>query len=437
MDDSGSATLPQLDVRTLPGPETIVRRELSNGIVVLARENFASPSVVVSGYLLVGSLDEKPEQAGLSQITAQALMRGTKRRSFQDIFEAVESIGARLGFGAGTHTTTFQGKSLVEDLDMLLELFADVLLNPAFPELELERLKAQHLTGLAIRDQDTGSRAQLAFDELSYPGHPYRIPTDGYRETVSALSPSDIKIFHSNQYVPQGMVVAIVGAVPASKAIEAIHRVFENWHTPDQRTRIELPTLERPDGIRRRDVHLEGKIQADIVLGMPGPSRFDELYLAASLGNNILGRFGLYGRIGDSVREAAGLAYYAYSSLAGGPGPGPWQVNAGVNPSNVERAVNLIQAEIQRFVTRKVTRDELVDNQANYIGRLPLQLESNEGVSGALLNIERYSLGIDYYKRYPELIAAITREQILEVARKYLDPELLSIAVAGPAEEFG
>lgn len=435
MADKKSASLPQLDVRTLPGPDSIARRELANGVVVLARENFASPSVVVSGYLHVGSLDEQPEQAGLAQLTAQALMRGTKSKSFQQIFEAIETIGARMGFGAGTHTTTFHGKSLVEDLELLLELLMGVLLNPTFPEIEIERLKAQHLTGLAIRDQDTGSRAQLAFDELTYQNHPYRIPTDGYRETVSALRPSDLKTFHSGQYGPAGMVVAIVGAVPADKAIDAVERVFGDWRGSIERTRPTLPTLQPPDSIRRSSVHLDGKSQTDIVLGVSGPSRFDELYLAASLGNSILGRFGLYGRIGDAVRDTAGLAYYAYSSLAGGPGPGPWQVNAGVNPSNVERAIEIIQAEVGRFVTRVVTVEELTDNQANYIGRLPLQLESNEGVAGALLNIERYNLGIDYYQRYPGLIAAVTREQILQVARQYLDIERLAIAVAGPAGE--
>jgi len=150
------------------------------------------------------------------------------------------------------------------------------------------------------------------------------------------------------------------------------------------------------------------------------------------LGNNILGRFGLFGRIGDAVREAAGLAYYAYSTLTGGPGPGPWQVIAGVNPANAERAIELTLHELKRFVDERVTKQELTDNQANFIGRLPLQLESNEGVAAALVNIERYGLGLDYYQRYPGLIASITRDEILEAARRFIDPDKLVIAIAGP-----
>jgi zinc protease len=138
------------------------------------------------------------------------------------------------------------------------------------------------------------------------------------------------------------------------------------------------------------------------------------------------------GRIGEVVREQAGLAYYAGSSLSGGPGPGPWHVSAGVDPSNIDQAIDLIRAEITRFVNEPVTADELSDSQANYIGRLPLSLESNAGVAGALINLERYALGLDYYRRYPDLIRAITRQDVLDAARHYLHPDRLGIAVAGP-----
>ena len=185
-------------------------------------------------------------------------------------------------------------------------------------------------------------------------------------------------------------------------------------------------------GLARRDTALPGKSQCDLVVGSIGPSRFDPEYLVASLGNNILGRFGLMGRLGDVVREQAGLAYSVASSITGGPGPGPWQVMAGVAPANVERALDLIRKEIGRFVRGGVTPQELSDNQANFIGRLPLQLESNEGVAGALVNIERFDLGLDFYQRYPELVAGITRERVRAAAARFLEPDLLAMAVAGP-----
>jgi zinc protease len=139
----------------------------------------------------------------------------------------------------------------------------------------------------------------------------------------------------------------------------------------------------------------------------------------------------MMGRIGDVVREQAGLAYYAYSSLSGGLGPGPWSVTAGVDPANIDEAIDLIRAEIDRFVTKPVSAEELSDSQANYIGRLPLALESNAGVAGALLNLERYNLGLDYYQQYTERIEAVTVEDVLAAAQHYLDPDKLAVAVAG------
>jgi zinc protease len=168
------------------------------------------------------------------------------------------------------------------------------------------------------------------------------------------------------------------------------------------------------------------------VIGTNGPRRRDPEFMSATLGNNILGQFGMMGRIGDVVREKSGLAYYAYSSLSAGLGPGSWEVSAGVNPQNVKKATDLIVDELKRFVQEGVTMDELADTKANFIGRLPLSLESNGGVASALLNIERHNLGLDYYRRYADLIDVVTGEDVLNTARKFIDPTRLAMAVAGP-----
>ena len=424
--------LPKIDRRRLPGPETIARYTLSNGIVVLVRENFLSPSVVMSGYLNVGALSDPPKKFGMANLTAAALMRGTIIRSFREIFESIESIGARLNISAGTHTTSFQGKSLAEDLEVLLTLFGEVILSPTFPEDEVTRLKGQILTGFKIREQDTGARAQMAFDEALYTDHPYSIQPDGYPETVIPLTSTDLRDFHAAHYGPDGMVIAIVGAIKNAEALRLVQEVFGDWSAAGQSRQPDLPPVVRPQAMSMIEVSLEGKQQSDIVLGTVGPSRFDDDYLSAVLANNILGRFGMYGRIGDSVRENAGLAYYSYSVISGGPGPGPWQVIAGVNPVNIDKAIVLIQDEIRKITSRRVRASELLENQANFIGRLPMQLESNEGVAGALLSLERYELGLDYYQHYPDKIASITREDVFSTAQRYLDADRGTIAIAGP-----
>lgn len=427
-------SLPELDVRSLPGSDDIVRHVLPNGITLLVRENFASPSVVLQGSLKVGALDDPEDKLGLSDLTALGLMRGTKQRSFGQIFHSIESIGARLGIASGVHATGFRGKALSEDFGQVLELLAEVLREPVFPEAEMEVLRTQRLTTLTLRDEDTGSRSQMAFSELAYPHHPYRFPSEGFHKTVNAISLEDIRRFHTASYAPEGMILAVVGAIHADDALARVSAAFSGWNATREAAMVEAGPAEQPDRILRQNVHLPGKSQSDLVLGVPGPARSNPHFLAAVLGNSILGRFGLYGRIGEAVREKAGLAYYAYSSVSGGTGPGPWQVIAGVNPRGVEEAIALTRDEIKRFITEPVSDEELLENKANFIGRMPLQLESNEGVAAAIVHLERHQLGLDYYRSYPERISAITPDDIRVAAQQFWHPDRVAIAVAGEQE---
>lgn len=416
---------------TLPGPEDTHRVVLPNGITVLGRSNFNSPSVTINGYVRAGSLAETDEKLGLADFMASSLMRGTQTRTFDEIFNELESVGASLGYDSGAVSTSFGGRALAEDLPMLLGLLADTLREPVFPGDEVEKLRAQLLTGLAIRAQDTSDMADLIFNQIVFDGHPYGRPDDGWPETIQAITRQDLVEFHRAYFGPKGLVIAIVGAVDPQQAVDEVQRVLGGWQAEGQREAPELPPVKRLDETVKRHHPIAGKPQSDVVVGTVGPRRTDPEYLAASLGNSVLGQFGMMGRIGDVVREKSGLAYYAYSNLSSGIGPGTWQVNAGVNASNVGKATDLIVKELKRFVDEGVTEDELADSQANYIGRLPLSLESNGGVAGALINIERYDLGLDYYRRYAGLVKAVTPGHVLEAAQKYVHPDRLGIATSG------
>ena len=421
-----------LSPQTLPGPDDITLVQLDNGVRLVTRPNFHSLSVTLSGFLFAGGLFDPDDKLGLADFTASALMRGTQRRDFQQIYDTLESVGASLGIDGGTHTIGFGGKALAEDLDLLLSLLSEVLFEPAFSSNQVERLRAQLLTGLAIRAQDTGDMASLTFDQMIYAGHPYSRPDDGFPETIQAITRNDLIDFHRTIFGPRDMVIAIVGAVEPGYVLERVSHYFSQWKNPTQPDVPQLPPVSPLDGLLTRKTTIEGKSQADIVMGAAGLPRSSPDYMAAALGNNILGQFGMMGRIGESVREKAGLAYYAHSSLSAGYGPGPWSVSAGVAPANIEQAVALIRQEIARFVSEPVTDEELADSQAHFVGRLPLSLETNSGVAGALINLVRYDLGLDYYLRYTDLVRAVTVEDVLAAASSYLDPDRLGIAVAGP-----
>ncbi|MBN1287127.1 MAG: insulinase family protein [Anaerolineae bacterium] len=419
----------------LPGPDNITRRVLPNGITVLVRENHTSPSIVINAMLRVGSVFETRAVAGLAQLTASALMRGTATRSFNDIYEPIESIGASLGIYSAGHGTFAHAKSLAEDLPLMLELLADVLRAPSFPEDQLAQLRAQITTELQYRAQDTRQQAALHFYELAYPPeHPYHFSQRGYPDTVPELTRERVQDFHQKYYGPRGMVVAIVGAVRAPAAVAQVEAALGGWENPAQPGLPALPDIPPLAQAVRRNVYIPDKSQADIVLGAAGPSRAAPDWWPAYLANNILGVFGMYGRLGDIVREKQGLAYYSYSTISGGEGRGSWRVIAGVNPKNVERALDSIVGEIARMTAEFVSEAELEDVKSNITGLLPLRLESNEGVAGSLLSIERYQLGLDYLRRYAEIVRAVTREEVLAAARHYLDPQAYAAAVAGPVE---
>jgi len=417
---------------SIPGPTDITRRELPNGIVVLVRENHASPSVIVKGCLQVGAYDERPEQAGLAAFTSAALMRGADNRAFERIYEELESVGASAGVSGGTHTTGLGAKSLVEDLPLALDVLTDVLRRPTFPRDEVEKLRGEILTDLEERAHDTRRMAGLTFYELAYPEeHPYARSLPGYAETISKLTRDDLSGFHAGGYGPQGMVIVIVGAVETAGALAQVEDAFGDWAGPTYE-RAPLPEVPPITDVRERAVSIPGKTQSDVILGYPGPARTEPDFLDAAVCNTILGVFGLMGRLGENVREKQGLAYYSFSRVDGGPGPGPWRVTAGVNPANVERAIVSIRAEIRRMCEEPVDEDELADNKAFITGSLPLRLETNGGVAGAILSMERYNLGLDYLQRYTNLIGEITAERVQAVAQRWLDPDAYARAVAGP-----
>ena len=418
---------------SLPGSHNITRVTLANGITILVYEKFDAQSVVMVGSLRVGSLYEPIEQNGLASLTASALTRGSQKRDFNAINEALEDIGADIDLGGNVNSTGFSGKSLAEDLPVIVDVLADVVRHPTFPTVQVERLRGEVLTGLQYRTQDTRYRASRAFREALYPdNHPYHQSSSGTVESVSKLMPAALNQFHNQFYGPDGMIVVIVGAVKAADAIEIVRAGFEDWSNPAQPTAPALPDLAPVTASKRANVALPGKTQSDLVLGVAGPSRFSPDFQAASLANSVLGQFGMMGRIGRSVREELGLAYYAYSQIDGGFGPGPWNVAAGVNPANVELAIDRIRDEIRRLVTEPVGEDDLADNQAYHIGHLPLQLESNEGIAYALRNMETYNLGLDYLVNYRDTINNLTRADLLNAAKHYLNPDALVIGVAGP-----
>ncbi len=426
-------TLSGSGVCKLPGMDNIVRTELPNGMTVLCHSNPLSPSVALSGYISSGSLADPLGQEGLANAVSLMLLRGSADRTFQQIYDEMESAGINLGFSCSVHTTSFSGKALTEDAGLLLDLLSQSIRYPTFPSGHLEKVKAQLMTMFALHAQDTAEMASQECDRFLFPDHPYGRPEFGTPESVFKFQCADLIQFHTDHFGSGDMTVVMTGGLDTGQMLQMICNAFEDWQRQPAPVSRHVPVVARPAHNIRRHVKIDQMSQTDINMGTLGPSRLSPDYLAGILGNSILGQFGMMGRIGAAVREKAGLAYYAGSSLNGYTDLGSWEIEAGVNPANVKKAVDLILKEVSRFRKKPVSAEELEDNQLNFVSRLPLMMESNQGVAAAVLNMERFQLGLDYYREYPAKVRAITAEQIQAVAERYLAEDGWVIASAGVA----
>lgn len=421
---------------TLPiTPETVKRVTLDNGIVVLLKDNPNNPSVTLRGRLRAGGLFDTDKTSGLAHLATAALQRGTRKRTFQKLNEELDRTGMSFGVGAGMETIGFSGKALIEDFDRLLDLAADVLMHPTFPRVETEKLRVELLADLKEADDDTQHVAYREFRALCYPAsHPYHRLSDGTAKTVKQLTLKSLADFHFRYFRPDVTTIVIVGDIRAEQAVEKIERALGKWKARGEPPDHRIPDAPALKQIVQRKMPLAGKTQADIVIGYPGLRRTDPEFYALSLGDLIFGRLGLYGRLGANVRDKQGLAYYVYSGIEANLGAGPWAVHAGVNPKNLDRAVEGIIAEIKRLRSEPVTQDELSEAKDFVTGSLALRLETNDGVASTLGDIELFELGLDYLQRYPDIIRAITPEQILATAQKYAQVESYALSIAGPVE---
>jgi zinc protease len=409
---------------------------LANGATVIVQPSPGVGAVALHGFIKAGAVADG-DRPGYARFVAASLMHGTARRTNAQIAEDLDTMGATLAITPGLEVTTVTGRALAEDLPALLGIAAEVLTEPAFPIDEVEKVRGQLITAARVNGLDTRHVAERLFRRLAFPpGHVHAQIPDGDETVLGALGPADLKTFHAHHYRPDATAMVVVGDVEAGRAAEEIARHFGGW-SPDG-------TGPRPQhdpgaadagppagGPQRRDVALPGKTQSDLALGVPGVRRADPGYYEIMMANLLLGQLGMMGRVGENVRERQGMAYYAYSDLRAGLTAGPWWVRAGVNPSNVDRAVAAILAEIETFQRDGPAADELTDARTFLVGSLAVRLETTQGLAQMLSDIELYGLGFDYLERYPSIIRGVGRDNIMAAIRRF-PTDAYTLAIAGP-----
>ena len=419
------------------------RFELPNGLVVLFQANPTSPSVSISLRVAAGACLETRKTAGLANFCGGMLKRGTTRRSKQEIGELLDFMGSHLGSSAGRHTAGVGAKARSADFEQMMELVAECALTPSFPAAEVERMRGNLITAIREDEDDTRQVAMDCLRQLVYaPEHPYSWRPIGTAETIARHHRDDLAAFHARHFRAESSALVVVGAVDLDQVKMAAERYFGQWPESGEETsgratglRVALPEI--PDasplpGTVREVSAMPAKAQADIALGHPGLRRTDPDYYAVSVMNMILGRFAMGGRLGHSVREEQGMAYYTFSTFEASFGPGPFVVRAGVHPDNVDPAIDSIMAELQRISTEPVSETELENATSALIRSLPRALETNEGLATTLHTIEQYGLGLDYLDEYPRLIGAINVDDVLAAARDHIHLGRFGVSIAGP-----
>ena len=409
-----------------------LRATLGNGVVVLAKETRKTPAVAINLAMRAGSICDPPGLQGATHLLARVIDRGTAGRSADEIAEEIDGRGISLAMTVTRHLFSVVCTCLAKDFEVILALLGDILISPTLPERELAARKGEVITAIRQDDDSPAVRAGEALMAMLYgEQHPYGRRAKGSVEIIEELTRDRLVALHAERFAPGELSAVIVGDVDASRALDAARRVFGGWRA-DAPAPVPLPPVERWSMRRRRVIPMMNKAQTDIAYGFTTITRRDPAYYAYWVMNVALGQYALGGRLGDSIRERHGMAYYVSSALDANLLEGPLVIRAGVSPANVERAIESIDEELARLRRDGLAEKELKDMQQFLIGSMPRALEANAGIANFLQATEFFGLGLDYDRRLPGILAAVTLDEVQAAARQAVDPARATIVVAGP-----
>jgi zinc protease len=410
-----------------------VRRVLDNGAVVVAQETAVSPAVTFIVGFQAGSLYED-DRPGLASFLGRVIDRGSETRTADQVAEALDDRGVTLRVVTNRHVMSVSCTCLAEDFDDMLALVGDVVHQPVFPPDEVEKRRAETITSIR-QDQDSPAiRAGEALQTMLYgAGHPYGRPAKGGIEAVERITREDLVAFHRARFAPGVMSLVAAGDVSASHVFDRAEEVFGGWKVLPPPLR-DVPPIADADGRRFVSIPMPDKSQTDIAYGFVTINRLHPAYYAYWVMNTILGQFGLGGRLAENIRERQGMAYYAFSAFDPSLGPGPLVVRAGVDPRNVERALDAIDVEVGALGKDGPTEREMAETRQFLTGSIPRMLETNQGIATFLQSAEFFGLGLDHDRRLPELISRVTIDEVRAAAAAVLQPDRAAVAIAGAAE---
>ena len=411
---------------------------LDNGLKVLLVENPSVPTVSLNASVLTGARHDPEAKAGLALMASRLLDEGTENRTSLEIAEAIESVGGAIESDGSFERIIVSAGVLNKDTDLGLELLAELLMRPIFPQEFVDKEKERTLAEIASAKDRPQVVAGWAFNELVYQDHPLHRPAHGYPDTVERITRADLLDFHRRYFVPNNVILSIVGDFQVPVLLPKIERAFAGWPGKP----IAFPTYPKPmrqTSKREKYINMPAQ-QVNIYLGHLGVTRTNPDYYALQVLDTILGGgAGFTARIPQRLRDDLGLAYTTFASITmtAGLDPGRFISFIGTSPENMKLAIEGLVNEIRRIIEEPVTVEELRDAKDYLTGSFVFAFESSAQISRFLVHAEIYGLGFDYVQKYPDYIHAITIKDVSRAAKLYLDSENYTVVVVGPVAGNG
>jgi predicted Zn-dependent peptidase len=413
-----------------PGPfyfPEFERFQLANGLSVVIARQSKLPLVSINLCVKTACLLDPPQKEGLANLTAELLAEGTEQRTSTEIANEFEFIAAYFGVGVDWNAVNIELNTLTKHLDKAMDIYADVVLNPIFPDKELQRVRQELLTERLRAIDSPAKISNERFIQILYGGFRYGLPVEGTEKSLQNITKEDVLSFYKNVFIPNNSTLIIVGDVAKAEAEKLVDKYFSKW------TAAEVPQLpqlkyEAPQKTKISLIHKPGAAQSELRIGHLGIDRKNPDFYAVTLMNEILGGYFL-SRINMNLREDRGYTYGASSIFSYRKLTGPFFTAAAVQTKYTSESISEIIKELKSICASSVTDEEIRSAKGYLIGIFPVAFETADQIGAGLTNIVVFDLPDDYYRTYRDKINSITNEDILRAAKKYIHPEHLHIIV--------
>jgi zinc protease len=407
---------------------TVHRVVLNNGMVVLVVENPAADIVAARLYVRAGGRYEPTAQAGLSHLLSAVITKGTEHLSSQQIAERVESVGASLGADAAADYCLMSLKTVSSDFAGMLDLLAELVRSPAFPEEEVALEQKLTLQGIRSMQEQPFSVANTQLRQILYRDHPYALSSLGTEETVVQLDQAALQAYHQTYFRPDNMVISIVGRIDPEEAIALVSRYFGDWQNPA--SPLPTLTLSTPPIKPERVVIQQETQQAIVMLGYLAASVQEADHITLKLLNTYLGN-GLSSRLFVELREKRGLAYDVSAFYPTRLDTSHFVTYIGTAPENTATALEGLHHEVSRLHEILLTAEELQSAKNKLLGQYALGKQTNAQIAQIFGWYETLNLGIEFDQQFQEAVAAVTAAEIQQAVQRYLTQPYVSLV--GPA----